>query len=100
VNPFPAYNLTFVIQSTDRQLQNLLNVVASSLKITTSLIALGAAAAIGFETEPKLLKSYQVLMGFLAGCTVLATMPFFLCQQHRPGQQVPDGTPLWKAGLK
>lgn len=39
-------------------------------------------------------------MGSLAACTVLATMPFFLAQQYRPGQQVPDGTPMWKAGMK
>lgn len=77
-----------------------MNVVASSLKIVTSLIALGVAAAIGFETESKLLQSYRVLMGFLAACTVLATLPFFIAQQHRPGQQVPDGTPMWKAGMK
>jgi hypothetical protein len=75
-------------------------VVGSSLKIITSAIALGVSAAIGFETESKLLQSYRVLMGFLAACTVLATVPFFLAQQHRPGQQVPDGTPVWKAGLK
>jgi hypothetical protein len=78
----------------------LLNIVGSSLQIVTSGIALGVAAAIGYATEPALLQSYRILMGFLSACTVLATVPFFLAQQHRPGQQLPAGTSWLMAGPK
>jgi MFS-type transporter involved in bile tolerance (Atg22 family) len=76
----------------------LLNVTGSSLQIVSSAIALGIAVAIGYGTEAQLLQSYRVLMGFLSACTVLVTVPFFLAQQHRPGQQLPAGVSMLQAG--
>ncbi|KAK8850683.1 hypothetical protein IAR55_004603 [Kwoniella newhampshirensis] len=80
------------------KLNNLLNVLGSSLEITASSIALGIAAAIGSSTDAELLYQYRCLMGFLSGFTVIVTVPYFIAQKYRPGQQVPDGVPLWKAG--
>ncbi|ORY27919.1 putative autophagy protein [Naematelia encephala] len=80
------------------KLNNLLNVLGSCLEILASAIALGIAAAIGYNTDAQLLYQYRVLMGFLSAFTVLATVPFFIAQKHRPGQQLPEGVPLWKAG--
>lgn len=82
------------------KLNNLLNVTGSSLQIVSSAIALGIAEAIGYGSETEILQSYRVLMGFLSACTVLVTVPFFLAQQHRPGQQLPAGTKMWQAGPK
>lgn len=70
----------------------------SSLQIITSAVALGIAYAIGYATDAQLLQSYRVLMGFLSACTVLVTVPFFIVQQHRPGQQLPAGVSMIQAG--
>lgn len=80
------------------QLNNLLNVTGSSLQIVSSAIALGIAEAIGYATDAQILQSYRVLMGFLSACTVLVTVPFFIAQKHRPGQQLPAGVSMLRAG--
>jgi hypothetical protein len=37
-------------------------------------------------------------MGYFGALTVICTVPFFIVQKRRPGQQLPAGTKWWLAG--
>ncbi len=39
-------------------------------------------------------------MGYFGVITVITTVPFFIVQKHRPGQQLPEGTKWWLVGPK
>lgn len=39
-------------------------------------------------------------MGYFGAITVVCTVPFFIVQKHRPGQQLPEGTSWWSVGFK
>lgn len=82
------------------QLYNLVNITGSALVVIVYSIAVGISAGIGFETDTKLIYSYQVLMGYFGAITVICTLPFFIVQKHRPGQQLPEGTKWWLVGPK
>lgn len=64
----------------------------------TYAIAVGISAAVGYETPQQLIYSYRVLMGYFGAITVICTVPFFIVQKHRPGQQLPEGTRWWLVG--
>ena len=68
--------------------------------VITYAIAVGISAAVGFDTETKLINSYRILMGYFGAITLLCTVPFFIVQQHRPGQQIPEGTKWFNVGFK
>lgn len=82
------------------KLYNLANITGSALVVVTYAIAVGISAAIGFDTTPKLIYSYRVLMGYFGAITVLCTVPFFLVHKHRPGQQLPADSSFLTAGPK
>lgn len=80
------------------KLYNLCNITGSGLVALFYAIAVGISAGVGFDTDVKLIHSYNVLMGYFGALTVLCTVPFFILQKHRPGQQLPEGTKWWLAG--
>ncbi|EJP65315.1 autophagy protein (Atg22), putative [Beauveria bassiana ARSEF 2860] len=82
------------------KLYNLCNITGSALVVVFYAIAVGISAGIGFDTPRKLIYSYNVLMGYFGALTVICTLPFFLVQKHRPGQQLPEGTSFWSVGFK
>ncbi|KAM3498490.1 hypothetical protein MY10362_008194 [Beauveria mimosiformis] len=82
------------------KLYNLCNITGSALVVVFYAIAVGISAGIGFDTPRKLIYSYNVLMGYFGALTVICTVPFFLVQKHRPGQQLPQGTSFWSVGFK
>ena len=63
-------------------------------------IAVGIAAGVGYATNQQLINSYRVLMGYFGALTMLCTIPFFIVQKFRPGQQLPHGSKMWSAGPK
>lgn len=83
-----------------RKLYNLCNITGSALVVVTFAIAVGISARIGFDSDEKLIHSYNVLMGYFGAITVVCTVPFFIVQKHRPGQQLPEGTNWWTVGFK
>ncbi|KAM3448277.1 hypothetical protein MY3296_007960 [Beauveria thailandica] len=82
------------------KLYNLCNITGSALVVVFYAIAVGISAGIGFDSPRKLIYSYNVLMGYFGALTVICTVPFFLVQKHRPGQQLPKGTSFWSVGFK
>ena len=64
----------------------------------TYAIAVGISAGVGYKTQQEKILSYRVLMGYFGAITVICTVPFFLVQKHRPGQQIPEGTKWWLVG--
>ncbi|EGX93234.1 autophagy protein (Atg22), putative [Cordyceps militaris CM01] len=82
------------------KLYNFCNITGSGLVVVFYAIAVGISAGIGFDTPTKLIRSYNVLMGYFGALTVVATVPFFLVQKHRPGQQLPEGTSFCTVGFK
>ncbi|TQV97545.1 hypothetical protein V2A60_006704 [Cordyceps javanica] len=82
------------------KLYNLCNITGSALVVVFYAIAVGISAGIGFDTPQQLIRSYNVLMGYFGALTVICTVPFFLVQKHRPGQQLPEGTSFWSVGFK
>lgn len=83
-----------------KQLYNLCNITGSALVVVFYAIAVGISAGIGFDSPKELIKSYNVLMGYFGALTVICTVPFFIVQKHRPGQQLPEGTSFWTVGFK
>ncbi|ORX37517.1 putative autophagy protein [Kockovaella imperatae] len=73
------------------KLNNLLNVVGSSVEVVAFCVAVGIAAGVGYATNAEIIRSYQILLGFFGAFTIIATVPYFIAQKHRPGQQLPDG---------
>lgn len=41
-----------------------------------------------------------MLLGYFGAITVICTVPFFIVQKHRAGQQLPEGTSWWTVGPK
>ncbi|PMD45611.1 autophagy protein, partial [Hyaloscypha variabilis F] len=80
------------------KLYNLCNITGSALVVGTYAIAVGISAAVGYNTPQKLINSYRILMGYFGAITLVCTLPFFLVQKHRPGQQLPEGTRWWTVG--
>ena len=68
--------------------------------VVTYAIAVGISAAVGFATDAELIKSYRILMAYFGMITVVCTVPFFIVQKHRPGQQLPEGTSWLLVGPK
>jgi hypothetical protein len=64
----------------------------------TYAIAVGISAGVGYNTPEQLIYSYQVLMGYFGAITFICTVPFFIVQKHRPGQQLPQGKGWWLVG--
>lgn len=82
------------------KLYNLVNITGSALVVCAYAIAVGISAGIGFDSQERLIFSYRVLMGYFGAITVICTVPFFLVQKHRPGQQLPAGSNFFTAGPK
>lgn len=80
------------------KLYNLVNITGSALVVIFYAIAVGISAAVGYDSDQKLITSYRVLMGYFGAITVICTVPFFLVQKHRPGQQLPAGAKWWTVG--
>ncbi|KAH8800268.1 putative autophagy protein [Xylogone sp. PMI_703] len=78
---------------------NTANITASALVVAFYGIAMGISARVGYNTQSQLIHSYQVLMAYFGAITVLCTVPFFIAQKHRPGQQLPEGTKWWNVGF-
>ena len=79
---------------------NLCNITGSALVVTFYGIAIGIAAGVGYANQTQLITSYRVLMGYFGALTVLCTVPFFIINKHRPGQQLPKGTKIFASGPK
>ena len=77
---------------------NYVNITGSVLVVIFTGMSIGISAGIGYTTDAQVLHTYRVLMGVLGAVTVLCTVPFFIVQQHRPGQQLPRGTNWYAAG--
>ena len=82
------------------QLYNWINSIASLLVVITAAIAVGISAGIGFGTDEKLIFSFRVLLGYYGAIGVLCSVPFFIVNKHRPGQQLPKGAKWYSAGPK
>ena len=82
------------------RLYNLCNIIGSSLVVFTFAIAVGISAGVGYSTDKQLIKSYRVLMAYFATVCVICTLPYFLLQKFRPGQQLPKDTHFLTAGPK
>jgi hypothetical protein len=82
------------------KLYNMANIVGSALVVITYAIAVGITAGVGFSNDQQLITSYRVLMGYFGAITVLTTLPFFIVQKKRAGQQLPAGTKFWNVGPK
>ncbi|KXL42006.1 MAG: hypothetical protein FE78DRAFT_155351 [Acidomyces sp. 'richmondensis'] len=80
------------------KLYNWCNIVGSALVVVTYAIAVGISAGVGYKTETQKITSYRVLMGYFGAITVICTVPFFIVQKHRAGQQLPEGTKFWTVG--
>ena len=83
----------------DHQLNNVLNFTGSGVQVVAFSVAVGVAAAAGYSTNAELIHSYQILMGFFGACCVLASVPYFLAERRRPGQQLPRGAKWWNVGF-
>ena len=79
---------------------NWVNIIGSGTNLVALGVATGVSFKIGTSTPQQLLKGYQVLLGLWGALTVLFTLPWFIVEQHRPGQKLPDGTSWWLAGPK
>ena len=82
------------------QLYNWINSIASLLVVITSSIAVGISAAIGFSTDDQLVKAYRVLLGYFGVVSMICSVPFFIVNKHRPGQQLPKDAKWYNAGPK
>ena len=82
------------------QMYNWINVSGSAGVVIFSAIAVGISAGIGFDTVQKLNLSYRVLLGYFGAISILLSVPFFIVNKHRPGQQLPAGSSLLTAGPK
>ncbi|ORY26764.1 putative autophagy protein [Naematelia encephala] len=80
------------------KLFNLCNIYGSASAVVWFGIAIGISHAIGYATESALIRAYRVLMAYYTPIIVACTLPFFLVMKWRPGQQVPEGVPLWQVG--
>lgn len=80
------------------KLYNLVNIIGSALVVVTYAIAVGISAGVGYADNTELIRSYRVLMGYFGAITLVCTLPFFIVQKHRPGQQLPEGTKWWLVG--
>lgn len=89
-----------LVQYERSKLNNLYNVVGSSVQVAAYAIAAGIAAALPTDTNEQLIRSYQILMGFFGAITIISSVPFFVVQQHRPGQQMPKNASFLAAGPK
>jgi len=67
--------------------------------VVTYAIAVGISAKVGYQTETQKITSYRVLMGYFGAITVICTVPFFMVQKHRAGQQLPEGTKFWTVSV-
>lgn len=77
-----------------------MNITGSALVVIAYSIGVGISAAVGYNSEEKLIRSYNILMGYFGAVTVICTVPFFVVQKHRPGQQLPEGTSWLTVGPK
>jgi hypothetical protein len=82
------------------KIYNWVNIMGSASNLILLSVATGVAYAIGTSTQPELLKGYQVLLGLFGAVTILCTTPWFIAEQYRPGQKLPDGTGWLLAGPK
>jgi hypothetical protein len=77
----------------------MVNITGSALVVITSAISVGISHAVGYDTPSQLIKAYRILLGFLGAIFLLCTVPFFIVQKHRPGQQLPEGSRFWLVGF-
>ena len=63
-------------------------------------ISLGISIGIGTDTVAANTKVYSVIIAFFGGIWVISSVPWFVCEQYRPGQKLPDGTGWLLAGPK
>jgi hypothetical protein len=56
------------------------------------LISLGITYGIGTDTVAKNTKVYSVIIGFFGVIWIISSIPWFVVEQHRPGQRLPDNT--------
>lgn len=82
------------------KLYNICNITGSALVVVFYGAAIGISYAITHNStaDGPVIKAYRVLLGYFGGAIVLCCLPFFLIGKHRPGQQVPDGVPIWQVG--
>jgi hypothetical protein len=76
--------------------------VASTINLLLLGVATGIAAGIGISNTAELLKGYQVLICLFAVLELAGTIPYMyiFIKRKRPGQQLPDGTPFYLAGIQ
>ncbi|ORX35484.1 autophagy protein [Kockovaella imperatae] len=65
--------------------------LGSFLQLCALAVAVGIAAAIGNANFDEQIKNYRVLIGFFGVICVITTVPFFILQKRRSGQQLPAG---------
>jgi MFS-type transporter involved in bile tolerance (Atg22 family) len=55
---------------------------------------------VGYQTQEQNNKVYSIIVGFFGIIWILSSLPWFLIEQHRPGQQLPDNTSWLTVGPK
>ena len=80
------------------QIYNYVNIFGSAGNLVLLGIATGVAYAIGSTTTAELDKGYRIIVAMFGAVLVLTTIPWFLVEQHRPGQQLPTGGKFIFAG--
>ena len=65
-------------------------------------IATGIAAGIGIKNTTDIILGYRYLIIFFALFELIGVIPYLyiFVRGKRPGQQLPDGTPFYLAGVK
>lgn len=64
------------------------------------LVAIGIAHAMGTSTAAENTKVYSVITGYFGLVWVISSIPWFLVEQPRPGQKLPDNTNWLTVGPK
>ena len=64
------------------------------------LIALGICYGIGTSTTAQNTKVYSIIIGFFGAVWIVSSIPWFILEQHRPGQKLPDNTGWLTVGPK
>lgn len=80
------------------KIYNWVNIVGSAGNLLLLCISTGVAYKIGTSTVASTDQGYRVLVGMFGAVTVLTTVPWFLVEQYRPGQQLPKGSGWILAG--
>jgi MFS-type transporter involved in bile tolerance (Atg22 family) len=82
------------------KLSNISFIISSAGSFIGILISVGISYGVGQATTYENTKSYAVIIGFFGALWVVTSIPWFIAEQHRPGQKLPDNTGWLTVGPK